>query len=170
MTDESKDERGGRIWRTALEPTQAVFSYAMNNYWHTNYKADQEGRIELRYIVEPHEGEGLEAVKRIGLDAEQPLLAAEGAAALESAGAPIPLTLPPGVVATSLRPGPGESAWLVRVYNASEETVEARLPLPAGARVFLSDPDGSRGKDLAGRLSLAPFETIRLRLEVGNPK
>lgn len=26
----------------------------MNNYWHTNYKADQEGPVHYRYALRPH--------------------------------------------------------------------------------------------------------------------
>lgn len=165
MTDESRDERGGRVWRTSLDPTQTVYSYAMNNYWHTNYKADQEGWVELRYAVEPHEGGGPEAVKRIGLEAEQSLLVAGAPPRAEGRGPLFPLTLPAGVVATSLRPAAGERSWLIRVYNASEKAVEAEWSLPDGARAFLSDPDGARGRILAGRLSLAPFETARIMLK-----
>jgi len=37
-------------WQKTLNLTNAwVFSYAMNNYWMTNFKASQEGRVEFRY-------------------------------------------------------------------------------------------------------------------------
>lgn len=29
----------------------AVFSYAMNNYWHTNYRAEQGGNFRFRYVI-----------------------------------------------------------------------------------------------------------------------
>jgi len=39
-------------WLKKLELTNAwVFSYAMNNYWMTNFKASQEGRVEFRYSL-----------------------------------------------------------------------------------------------------------------------
>ncbi len=39
-------------WLTRLDLTNAwVFSYAMNNYWMTNFKASQEGRVEFRYSL-----------------------------------------------------------------------------------------------------------------------
>lgn len=39
-------------WLTKLDLTNAwVFSYAMNNYWMTNFKASQEGRVEFRYSL-----------------------------------------------------------------------------------------------------------------------
>ncbi len=39
-------------WLTKLDLANAwVFSYAMNNYWMTNFKASQEGRVEFRYSL-----------------------------------------------------------------------------------------------------------------------
>jgi len=39
-------------WQKTFAPSNAwVFSYAMNNYWMTNFKASQEGRIEFRYSL-----------------------------------------------------------------------------------------------------------------------
>jgi alpha-mannosidase len=38
-------------WLKSIEPSTTFFSYVLNNYWHTNYKADQEGWIEFRYAL-----------------------------------------------------------------------------------------------------------------------
>ena len=39
-------------WQKVLDLANAwVFSYAMNNYWMTNFKASQEGRVEFRYSL-----------------------------------------------------------------------------------------------------------------------
>jgi len=39
-------------WQKTLDLANAwVFSYAMNNYWMTNFKASQEGRVEFRYSL-----------------------------------------------------------------------------------------------------------------------
>jgi hypothetical protein len=41
-------------WKSNSNPSNLWFSYAMNNYWHTNYKADQEGISKFRYFLKPH--------------------------------------------------------------------------------------------------------------------
>ena len=38
-------------WRRALVPDGTLFSYMMNNYWHTNYAASQSGDMVFRYRV-----------------------------------------------------------------------------------------------------------------------
>ena len=42
------------VWRKIIEPTQTLYSWAMNNHWETNYKASQEGIIRFRYLLYPH--------------------------------------------------------------------------------------------------------------------
>ncbi|HLY40756.1 MAG TPA: polysaccharide lyase family protein [Terracidiphilus sp.] len=39
-------------WPTSFgERPGNIFSYAMNNYWHTNYRAAQGGHFEFRYVI-----------------------------------------------------------------------------------------------------------------------
>lgn len=39
-------------WPEEFAPkSSTVFSYAMNNYWHTNYRAEQGGEFAFRYVV-----------------------------------------------------------------------------------------------------------------------
>ena len=44
-------------WLRAIPRTQTLLSYAMNNYWHTNFKAEQGGPVEFRFALRPHVGE-----------------------------------------------------------------------------------------------------------------
>jgi hypothetical protein len=73
-------------WLKELDLTNAwVFSYAMNNYWMTNFKASQEGRVEFRYSLTsaPPSGGGIGAesasdrvaASRFGWDVHTPLVA-----------------------------------------------------------------------------------------------
>ncbi len=58
LTDETPRACGRRGWRGEVGESQAVFSYVMNNYWHTNYRAEQDGLVRLRYTVRPFSGKG----------------------------------------------------------------------------------------------------------------
>lgn len=46
MIDETR-VNGAKIWKRENQPTSSLFLYVLNNYWHTNYKADQEGILEF---------------------------------------------------------------------------------------------------------------------------
>jgi len=69
VTDESPRQGERRAWLQKLDPSTRLFSYVMNNYWHTNYKADQEGAVTLRYAMSPHRGADGAAARKLGLEA-----------------------------------------------------------------------------------------------------
>jgi hypothetical protein len=54
------------VWRRAVAPDGTLFSYAMNNYWHTNYAARQGGDVVFRYRLSllPPGGDPAEPVRR----------------------------------------------------------------------------------------------------------
>lgn len=51
LIDESR-LNGAKVWKREEQSTSAVFLYLLNNYWHTNYKADQEGSIAFDINLE----------------------------------------------------------------------------------------------------------------------
>ncbi len=42
-------------WIEHAEPSSTFYSYVMNNYWETNYRAAQEGLVEFRYAIRAEE-------------------------------------------------------------------------------------------------------------------
>ena len=46
--------QGREAWLTHSLPGTELIAYAMNNYWHTNYKADQPGPVTFRVVLLPH--------------------------------------------------------------------------------------------------------------------
>jgi hypothetical protein len=166
ITDETPRESERRVWLRKLEPSSLLFSYAMNNYWHTNYKADQEGPVTLRYVVAPHRGPDTAAAKRRGLEAASPLLPI--AAGSASPAPRFPLTVDtPAFVAMSLRPSADGRAFLLRLLNASGRPETLRLSGQAfdRRRVFLSDLDGTEGARLTAPLTVPAFGILTLRID-----
>ena len=130
----------------------------MNNYWHTNYKADQEGPVTLRYVVTPHHGSDLATAKKLGLEAASPLIPV----AVDPAS-PVP-RFPLRVDDRSLGRDPPQAhrgrkgldpAALQRSPKTPRPLLVAGDALDQG-RVFLSDLSESRGPRLLGRLSRCP--------------
>jgi hypothetical protein len=51
----------------------AIFSYVMNNYWHTNYRAEQGGHFRFRYIITSAAHTNAAALSRMGWEEVTPL-------------------------------------------------------------------------------------------------
>ena len=163
LTDETPRRGERRAWLEELTPSANVFSYAMNNYWHTNYKADQAGKVVLRYVVAPHRGADTAAVKRLGLEAAAPLIPIRA-----DVGAPSPLfplaVANPEVVATRLRPSADGRSWLLRLFNASSRPQKLVLRGEAldRGRVFAGDVDGNPGPRLSAPVDMPAFGILTL--------
>jgi hypothetical protein len=54
MTDERPLNHGFRAWKEEAGPSATIFLYALNNYWNTNFKADQSGTIRFDCFMQFH--------------------------------------------------------------------------------------------------------------------
>ncbi|MCU7548801.1 hypothetical protein OCK74_06710 [Chitinophagaceae bacterium LB-8] len=76
MIDERQTiNQSHKEWKVEGKPATTWFSYIMNNYWHTNYKADQDGISSYRYILKPHGDFSYSENEKAGTGFTQPLLA-----------------------------------------------------------------------------------------------
>ena len=64
-------------WIQHLPLSSTIYSWALNNHWHTNFPLSQQGKLSFRYRILPHQY-AYDAVKanRFGLEQSQPLIAA----------------------------------------------------------------------------------------------
>lgn len=114
------------IWRSRVEPTGTLYSWAMNNHWGTNYRAYQEGPVRFRYVLIPHGARDIAANIRAATAASQPLLArpargpAPGAEGLVSVS-------PASVVLVTVKPTEDGRGVLLRLFGASPRQERARL-------------------------------------------
>jgi alpha-mannosidase len=166
MTDETPREKGTRGWRTEAENSQTLFAYVMNNYWHTNYKADQEGEALFRFFLLPHGRFDRGSAYRFGVEASQPLLLR---AVQPSGDVPgLPLTLIPSQVAvTSLRPAGDGKGWILRLFNPSTEPDDFlyRWSGPGTGAVYGSDLNGVKGERLRLPVTVPPLGVRTIRVE-----
>ena len=89
-----------------------VYSWAMNNHWETNSRAEQEGWTTFRYAVRPHGHYDALAAARFGVESTMPLLAT---AAVGQRPAASRLTIEPAdVLATAVKPSDDGRALVVR--------------------------------------------------------
>ncbi len=81
MVDERKVNPGRgsnpelyKAWKTEAKSSSTIYLYALNNYWHTNFKADQEGPITFDLYLKMHGPFKLEDARRFGLEMTRPLI------------------------------------------------------------------------------------------------
>ncbi len=74
MVDERKINDGHKLWKSEAHSSSTLYLYALNNYWHTNFKADQEGPITFDLYLKMHGPFKLEEARRFGLEMTRPLI------------------------------------------------------------------------------------------------
>lgn len=105
-------------WRENCMPGSTIYSYVMNNYWHTNFCATQEGKSAYRYHLYPHRQFNPAAAALNGLCAEQPLIAVAADKDIK-ASAPLIRYQNENVFMVSAQPLNGGKAVWAAFYNAS---------------------------------------------------
>jgi hypothetical protein len=62
------------VWPQKFDPkSSTIFSYVYNNYWHTNYRAEQGGEATFRYVMKSGASLSPEELARFGRAAMTPL-------------------------------------------------------------------------------------------------
>jgi len=160
----TNDPRGGVGWIKKLEPTTTLYSYVMNNYWETNYKASQEGPTVFRYSLSIHKEFDPAEAARFGIERSGPLIVVpvdEGSEPIET-----PLKVEPAeVIVTAFKPSDDGKARVVRLFNASGKSCKAKVTWRAASRsVRLSNLAEEDLGPLDGRIELAGHEFATLRI------
>lgn len=120
-------------WLTFTEQNPVIYSWVMNNLWHTNFRHAQEGAATFRYYLQAHHAYDAHAVNETGLANHRPLIAA---AATGDANESLFFTLSSAAVyAESIKPaddGKGVVVWLVNA-SATPATVRLQPKVNTGA-------------------------------------
>jgi alpha-mannosidase len=166
-------------WLTRLDLANAwVFSYAMNNYWMTNFKASQEGRVEFRYSLTSAPPAGPIAVgasasdrvaaSRFGWDVHTPLVAtwlpARNKGRITTAGESFLSIDQPNVIVQALWLD-ADGTPVARLREIAGKAADARL----ASAVFLGFTTRSMGGHQSVEVEsipvrLKPFEIQTIRL------
>ena len=159
-----RENAGG--WLRTAKTGGTLYWNVMNNYWHTNYKAYQPGPATFRYTLRPHGAYDQAAAQRFGVGQSQPLLFAPVKAGQPDAHLPLTLSNP-SVQVTACHPPADGQGWLVRLFNGSDQAAGADRLGWQGARtlrVARTDLWGNGGAPVSPTLSLAPLQTVTLRV------
>lgn len=157
--------RAGQPTPEHLPPAQMLYSYVMNNYWDTNYKASQEGPATFRYAVAPHGPYRGEEAARLGMEFSRPLLVASALGGAPPA--PLLSVEPAGVVVETLKSSDDGKAWIIRLFGASGRPERATIHWRAGLAPQLTRSDVSEraGAPITGHIDVPPNGLVTLRAE-----
>jgi len=152
-------------WIKNIKPSTIFYSYVMNNYWETNYKAGQEGPTTFRYSIRPHGRFDSAEASRFGTERSQPLIVVpvEREAAIQHS---IFSVEPAGVIVTAFKPSEDRKAWIVRLFNAGGRPERATLAWakPAPETVWLSNLAEEQVSGVTGAIDIAAYEIVTLRI------
>lgn len=126
-------------WMEHIKPSQTILSYVMNNYWHTNYKADQGGPVTFRYAFRPHGAFSALEAARFGQEMSRPLVAA--AAQGDAPGGSWLRVEPSTVNIETLRPSLDGTGWIARLFGASGKPERVDLKAGDGAPLEVYETD-----------------------------
>jgi alpha-mannosidase len=138
----------------------------MNNHWHTNYRAEQEGPTLFRYFIWPHRPADPDKPARFGTDVAQPLipLPAQRASSQRSR-----LSVDtPGVMVSAFKPSEDGRAIIVRLFAVSGKAERTRLRWsePAPRKIWLSDASEAPVSPLDGPVNLPPYGLVSVRADL----
>jgi hypothetical protein len=153
-------------WLKETDNAQNFFSYVMNNYWHTNYKADQEGTVAFRYSLQPHGEFLIEEIVRFGMSQREPLIAVPAAGPSKVDNSLFDLESN-SILSISTKPVGTSGAWLLCLYNPTALSHAAALRWNRSNPVSLhaSDAFGSAGELIEGGIQVPPYGTVFVRAD-----
>jgi alpha-mannosidase len=153
------------VWLQHLQPSQTLYSWVMNNHWHTNYRAEQEGATVFRYAIRPHKRFAADDAAKFGVACSQPLVVvpAEGAAPAK----PRLRVSSDKVLVAGLKPSDDGKGWIVRLFGASgkAETVKLAWANPAPTQVWLSNTSEQPREKAGPTIEVPGWGIVTLRAE-----
>lgn len=127
-----------------------ILSYAMNNYWHTNYAAEQSGAFRFRYVITSAAQTDATALSRLGWEEATPLEEDEIRSQDKALDLPRPLdgkqgsfltVDDPDVVVDTWKPAEDGNGTILRLIDlgGAARSVTVTTPLLAIEKVMLTD-------------------------------
>jgi len=169
---------------TFMPKTGTIFSYAMNNYWHTNYRAGQGGDFTFRYALTSESKFDGGELTRLGLDEMRPPeldyvvrqdkvgdpvrpLPAEGQALLETEG--------PDVALITWKLADDGNGMILRLQETAGKAADTAVHFShtqiKSAQLCSGVEDDLKSLPVESNripLSLKPFEVVTIRVVASN--
>ena len=144
------------LWLTTIAPTPTIVSWPMNNYWFTNFNADQPGPATFRYYITAQKGNDPFAANRFGVDNSQKLIVTSA-----KAGIKLPVGISgEGTYIASIKSSSDGKAYIATLINVSDNEVKVNMGRQAVKCNLTEDALGAP----ASELTLAPREITLVKI------
>lgn len=160
-------QRDPQTWRKTIEPTQQIYSWAMNNHWHTNYRAYQEGPVVFRFVVRPHRQADPAEASRLAVGLSQPLLATPARGPKPSA-TPLFRLSSDDVIVTAVKPSDDGKALIAHLYGASgkENSVSLKWRDARPRKTWRTDTSEKPLSELDAAVNVPGWGIVSIRSEL----
>ncbi|HBQ84561.1 MAG TPA: glycosyl hydrolase [Bacteroidales bacterium] len=114
-------------WIRKLESSPTIYSWALNNHWHTNFPLNQEGVVSFRYRILPHNTKyDAASANRFGLEQAQPLIATNLKKDVIT-GQPFTVEGSSSIYVTIIKSGNGSEPSKIRLRSVSDKPESVTL-------------------------------------------
>lgn len=155
-------ELSGR-WIREVQPSSTILSWALNNHWHTNFRADQQGLITFRYAISAHDG-GFDALgsNAFGICANQPLIAARATSSRPMAEL-FSLDGAKGTYISHVKPTRDGKGYILTLINTATRGED--VTLITDKSVYTTTIEEGRGDLQNGPIAMGSRGVVLLRVE-----
>ncbi len=152
-------------WLKHLNPSSTVYSWVMNNHWHTNFPLTQDGPVTFRYRILPHDGYNAVAANRFGMEQSQPLV--HVTADKNPKITPLVETDNPNTYITIVKSTDKDNNLIVRLRSLSDKTemVNLTFPYKTPQKVSICTLEEEPAKTVNGSISVKPYGQATLKIE-----
>ena len=152
-------------WYNKLEPSSTIYSWVMNNHWHTNFPLAQDGPVQFRYRLYPHEAFNAVEANRFGIEQAQPLIHVATNKAPDIK--PLLAIDNPQVYATIVKSPGTENELIIRLRSLSDKAEQVQLSFPrkTPAQIFICNIEERPGTPTDGKILMNPYGQSTLKLK-----
>ncbi|MEJ2617155.1 MAG: glycoside hydrolase family 38 C-terminal domain-containing protein, partial [Ignavibacteriaceae bacterium] len=156
-----------REWAAHTSSSALCYSWVMNNSWHTNYKASQEGVASFRYFLKPHNKFDYLANYKFGVESSQPLRIIYDNNTINNYNQTVKLDPASSIVISVIYPSRDGTGTIIRVFNPTDKSSSSHITWLRNSNVkfFLSDGDEEEKQGINDNIKLGPFEVMTIKIK-----
>jgi len=153
-------------WFSSTSSSSVCYSWAMNNSWHTNFKASQEGVLTFKYSLQAHNQFDYLSAYKFGVESSQPLHIIYGEGTLETYLPAIKLDSASSLVVTMIKPSKDKNGLIVRIFNPTDKTGTSYISREGMTKslFLLSNGDEEEKEQIENKITLNPFAAVTLKI------